>query len=351
MKIYVTGEESIGWALNTDKRLAEQALGRIAVMAKNSWGCDFIHSVSPLTTYREYAHYKASFISVFPGEPKRLFDNDINLLRFCTDKPCVAQSKQAYRQLKEYGCKDVTFIPYIADMDNFYPLNDKISLREKYNIPKDAFVICSFMRDSLGANLNEPKLEKGPDIFVDIVERLQKMLGADKIVILLAGPRRHWIKRQLLSKNINFIYIGKNIEQDDIRDNILKPTIINELLNASDLTVISSRTEGGPRGILEAGLAEVPMISTDVGIAKDILPQEYIFNSVEEAVELILQYYNGKYKKDQIEISNTIKRECSVDRVSEKWEQFYRCRMTRSKKVYAFQDIPLLKCIRKYLPR
>lgn len=351
MKIFLTGEENIGWALDTDRKFAEQALGRVGTISKNSWGCDFVHSVSPLTTYKEYTHYKDSFISVFPGEPKRLFNNDIELLKFCMDKPCVAQSKQAYRQLNEYGCKDVTYIPYIADINNFYPLMNKIDIRKKYNIPNDAFVICSFMRDSLGADLYKPKLEKGPDVFLDIIERLQEKLGEDKIVILLAGPRRHWIKLQLLSKNIRFIYVGKNIDKDDIGDNILKPSIINELLNASDLMIISSRTEGGPRGILEAGLAEIPVISTDVGIARDILPQEYIFNSVEEALELVLRCYAGQHRKVQVEISNTVRRMCSVDSVSEKWQEFYEIRMqnVEHKKVYAFQDIPFVKYVRRHL--
>ena len=353
MKIFITGEENIGWALDTDRKLAEQALASVASVAKSSWGCDFVHSVSPLTTYKDYIHYKDSFISVFPGEPKRLFNFDMKLLEFCDDKPCVAQSQQAYNQLKEYGCTDVTLIPYIADIKNFYPIKNRKDIRKKYHIPQDAFIICSFMRDSLGSNLYEPKLEKGPDIFVEIVQRLQEKLGKDKIIVLLAGPRRHWIRLQLLSKKIKYIYIGKETDKDDIKFNILKPSIVNELINASDLMVISSRTEGGPRGILEAGLAEIPVISTDVGIAKDILPQEYIYNSTEEAVEFILQniIYRQKIENNKVLISETIRKTCSVDNIAKRWQEFYNIRMQNSKhkKVYAFQDISIIKSIKRIM--
>ena len=45
-----------------------------------------------------------------------------------------------------------------------------------------------------------------------------------------------------------------------------------------DLYIVSSRVEGGPRAILECSLAKIPIISTNVGIAKDILSEASIFN-------------------------------------------------------------------------
>ena len=53
---------------------------------------------------------------------------------------------------------------------------------------------------------------------------------------------------------------------------------INELYNITDLYIVSSRYEGGPQSILECALTRTPLISTDVGIAKEILDDSSIFD-------------------------------------------------------------------------
>ena len=53
---------------------------------------------------------------------------------------------------------------------------------------------------------------------------------------------------------------------------------INELYNCLDLYIVSSRYEGGPQSILECGVTKTPIISTDVGIASEILSPESIYD-------------------------------------------------------------------------
>ena len=53
---------------------------------------------------------------------------------------------------------------------------------------------------------------------------------------------------------------------------------INELYNCLDLYIVASRFEGGPQSILECGITKTPIISTDVGVASEILSQESIFD-------------------------------------------------------------------------
>ena len=53
---------------------------------------------------------------------------------------------------------------------------------------------------------------------------------------------------------------------------------MNKLYNCLDLYIVSSRFEGGPQAILECGITKTPIISTDVGIASEILAPESIFN-------------------------------------------------------------------------
>ena len=54
--------------------------------------------------------------------------------------------------------------------------------------------------------------------------------------------------------------------------------ILNELYNCLDLYIVSSRIEGGPQAILECAITKTPIISTDVGVASEILSNESIFN-------------------------------------------------------------------------
>ena len=53
---------------------------------------------------------------------------------------------------------------------------------------------------------------------------------------------------------------------------------LNELYNCLDLYIVSSRVEGGPQAILECAITKTPVISTDVGIASQILNSNSIYN-------------------------------------------------------------------------
>ena len=42
--------------------------------------------------------------------------------------------------------------------------------------------------------------------------------------------------------------------------------------------MVSSRCEGGPRSVFEAGLTKTPIISTNVGIVSELMHKESIFD-------------------------------------------------------------------------
>lgn len=352
MKIYLTGAENIGWALDTDIKFAEQALKTFASINKRVAFSDYIHSVSPNTTFNRFAHYGDRFISVFQGEPKRFFEKDENgFLDFCIDKTCVAQSRQAVSELKKYNIEQVKYIPYIADLHNFHPIKDKNLLRQKYGIDKKKFVIGNFMRDSLGADLSSPKLEKGPDVFIKIVKQVCEKIGYDQLLVLLGGPRRHWIRNELKKEGIYYIFIGNLTLDDDMKINILPPHIVNELINISDLVIISSRSEGGPRGILETSAAGVPIISTDVGLARDVLSNDVIYNNISDAVEMVIkQFCVGAYNDLCKENYEKIKKNHSLEYISPLWKKFYeeqeRKHMGKKRYAVSINDFNLLYAIK-----
>lgn len=154
----------------------------------------------------------------------------------------------------------IVVIPLGIDLRLFNPpsQSQKSAVRDALNIPKDKIIIGSFQKDGLGWGKGlEPKLIKGPDIFVKAVEKISK---DHPVFVLLVGPSRGYIKNELIKRNIPFKDIGyfKNFRE------------VAGYYHCLDLYLISSRIEGGPRQVLEAWASGIPIVSTKVGMVQDI---------------------------------------------------------------------------------
>jgi glycosyltransferase involved in cell wall biosynthesis len=171
--------------------------------------------------------------------------------------------------LEKYVDKPIVIKPFWTNQNLWKHKYNKAYLREQYGIPKECYLIGSFQRDTEGDSIASgnysPKLEKGPDIFIDAVKALQiKHLN---IRVLLTGRCREYIMSMLQKNNIKYSYF----EMIDYKQ-------INDLYNCLDLYIVSSRVEGGPRAINECAANQTPIVSTDVGVAKYILHKDSIFN-------------------------------------------------------------------------
>jgi glycosyltransferase involved in cell wall biosynthesis len=153
------------------------------------------------------------------------------------------------------------------DPDVFFPIEDNIPLKNKYNISKSAYLIGSFQKDTEGNKESgiQPKLSKGPDLFIKIIRHMY--ITNKNIEIILTGLRREYIIEQLKKLNIKYYYF-----------NMISLKELNELYNCLDLYIISSRYEGGPRSVFEAGATKTPIISTKVGIADELIARESLFD-------------------------------------------------------------------------
>ena len=87
------------------------------------------------------------------------------------------------------------------------------------------------------------------------------------MVVILTGKRRQYIIERLKNEKIDFRYYEMATFNE-----------LNELYNLTDLYIVSSRYEGGPQSILECAITKTPIISTNVGIAKEILADSAIFD-------------------------------------------------------------------------
>ncbi|MBU2965628.1 glycosyltransferase family 4 protein [Amphritea sp. 2_MG-2023] len=151
-------------------------------------------------------------------------------------------------------------IPLGVDIDIFKPIpnEEKVKFRKKIGIPDDAFVIGSFQKDSYGWDDGErPKLEKGPDIFCDVIEKLNESYN---IFVLLSGPARGYVKNRLLKSEVKFYHTGYLDYADDVAP----------FYNALDLYLIASRIEGGPKAALEAPSSGIPLVTSSVGMVPDL---------------------------------------------------------------------------------
>ena len=175
-------------------------------------------------------------------------------------------SNKTKKQVQQYTDKKIHSIPFWVNQNVWFEIKNKEKLRNKYKLDMKKFYIGSFQRDTEGSDLTSPKLSKGPDIFIEKVKLL--MENNPNIEVLLAGTRRQYIIGRLKEMNIPFKYF----EMVDFSS-------LNELYNLLDLYIVSSRFEGGPQAIMECSLLKIPIISTDVGIAKEILSPKSIYST------------------------------------------------------------------------
>lgn len=140
--------------------------------------------------------------------------------------------------------------------------SEKSRIRRELNIPISATVVGSFQKDGIGWKKgDEPKLIKGPDIFLDVLSRLRGKIPG--LYVLLTGPSRGFVKNGLNKLNIPYTH---QIVSDY--------RLIGRYYNAIDAYIVTSREEGGPRAILESMASGIPLISTRVGQAIDLIQHE-----------------------------------------------------------------------------
>jgi glycosyltransferase involved in cell wall biosynthesis len=163
--------------------------------------------------------------------------------------------------------KPIHLVPYWANQKIWHSTGTKEELRKKYGLPTDGYLVGSFQRDTEGHNLSSPKLEKGPDLLVDYLEKINK--SVDNLHVVLAGWRRQYVIARLQKARISYTYFEKPPH-----------TVVNDLYQTLDLYPVTSRHEGGPQSLIECGLLNIPVVSRDIGVAKQTLPLEAIASDV-----------------------------------------------------------------------
>ena len=133
------------------------------------------------------------------------------------------------------------------------------TLIKSTGIPENAVVIGSFQKDGVGwGEGNEPKLIKGPDIFLEVVSNLKSEIP--NLWVLLSGLSRGYVKNGLDKLGVSY----RHQYLKNFRD-------LPKLYDALDLYIITSREEGGPKACLESMAKGIPLVTTAVGQCKDLV--------------------------------------------------------------------------------
>ena len=135
----------------------------------------------------------------------------------------------------------------------------RVAARASLQLPQSAFVVGSFQKDGVGWGQGlEPKLIKGPDLLLAVVELLRERIP--ELVVLLTGPSRGYVKAGLERIGVPC----RHVMLPDV-------DAVARAYEAIDLCLVTSRDEGGPRAVLEAMATGVPLVTTRVGQGADLV--------------------------------------------------------------------------------
>jgi len=174
-------------------------------------------------------------------------------------------SKKNISEVRKLTTKRIVSIPFWVDQNLWFQISNKSNLRKKYGFSEKDFLVGSFQRDTEGHDLISPKLIKGPDIFLEIATK--KYSTNKNLKVVLTGKRRNYLINNFKERKIPYKYFE-----------MVNEISLNELYNILDLYLITSRLEGGPQAVLECAISKTPILSTNVGVAPEILHENSIYN-------------------------------------------------------------------------
>jgi len=274
-RLFLVGEGA-GWVIDHElaalARIAEQLGVRLAdrrLLTAASGQAAFFGSQFTLfqDPWRPWPHALATaYFHGRPGTPgMREFDDSYRLLRAHHEE--LARVQVTHEEARELVLSSgidpakVFTIRIGIDLSLFAPPTPgaRTAARAGLGLPRDAFVVGSFHKDGVGwGEGTEPKLIKGPDVLVEALRQLRER--RPELHVLLSGPARGYVREGL--ERLGIPYVHRRLEHYEE---------IGALYAALDAYVVPSRQEGGPKGVLEAMASGIPLVSTRVGQATELI--------------------------------------------------------------------------------
>ena len=212
---------------------------------------DIVHFLTP---------YVADYMPEFRARNKGIVTSIHHVVDWDKLKPLteadaimvVAQEWKEYLLNKGVADQKVHLFKNGVDSEVFRPLANQRSLKKRFNFELDLFLLgfCGkFSSNALD--------RKGIQMFLKAIERLEQK---EKFGIVITGPGWEKVIQELVKDNLKVYYFP-----------FLPPHQMPMLYNALDAYIVTSNAEGGPAPLLENMACGTPVITTPVGIAKDVI--------------------------------------------------------------------------------
>jgi glycosyltransferase involved in cell wall biosynthesis len=177
-------------------------------------------------------------------------------------KKVIAVSESVANQARAlYQAQDILTVSTGIDRAVFFPRENRAELRDKYAVPRDAFV---------GLFLGRWGPEKAVDVLQEVIDRTPKVFWLLVLGSGLACPLQQDRRLRILSN--------------------LDPTGVAEALSLSDVLLHPARYEGFGLAIVEALACGLPVIAPPVGVMPRIA-EDQPFRSL-----LLPSYTEGKQR-------------------------------------------------------
>jgi glycosyltransferase involved in cell wall biosynthesis len=263
-KLYVVGDR-LGWSIDDDReRLVATAsrlgyrVGRNAALRALRHRPVFQHNHFNALQPRWLASTHRLGLSYFHGRPGTSgypeFDRAYDALR--TNVQRIERVQVTHEEMRELVIgagvpnERVFKIPIGIDLEHF-PLRPPR--------PAAGLAIGSFLKDGVGLGEGlEPKLLKGPDTLVAVVARLRERIP--ELSVLLTGPARGYVRAELERLGVDYEHRLLASRRE-----------LGLAYGDVDVCLVTSRQEGGPKAVLEAMASGVPVVSTRVGQAAELV--------------------------------------------------------------------------------
>ncbi len=274
-RLIMYGENS-GWSLDWDMWELGRIVRRLGVrIAKPIWK----HASTPQSVFfasqfflinEDWARFSRhqigfSYFHGLPDSGNLEFDSVYKML--VKRHPNISRVQVSHKQMKDVVLQtgidpSKVFLIRIGINLDFFPFRtaeQKKAARMELDIPQTAFVVGSFQKDGVGWGEGlEPKLIKGPDVFLSALRSVKKDIP--ELFVLLSGPSRGYVMRGLDEMEIPYRHTFLKSYPD-----------IAKRYQAIDAYLVASRQEGGPKAILESMSSGVPLVTTRVGQAMDLV--------------------------------------------------------------------------------
>lgn len=216
------------------------------VISNNFYGAGYFYP-----RVKSFNIYHSTHIGYADTLKGRIPDNDYRNLKYYfghigdrlsgRSKIKIAVSKSVRDELhKYYNFKNVYIVNHGIDITFFEKIEDTVDLRKKWEIPADAFA---------GVFVGRWEVGKGIDIIEDVIKRHPAITW-----ILVVGNSECKLTSY---KNVKVI---KDADKETLK----------EIYSMSDFMLFPSYYEGFGLTIIEAMACNLPVICTEVGIAKEL---------------------------------------------------------------------------------